>query len=46
MPRYAGLGDASDDPYLRFAEAVNRLNLTEKRDQANGAAGGFRVEHS
>jgi hypothetical protein len=37
---------ASVDTYLRFAEAVNRLDLTRERDQANGAAGGFLVEHS
>jgi hypothetical protein len=37
---------ASVDTYLRFAEAVNRLHLTENGTKANGGAGGFQVEHS
>jgi hypothetical protein len=37
---------ASVDTYLPFAEAVNRLHLTENGTKANGGAGGFKVEHS
>jgi hypothetical protein len=37
---------ASVDTYLRFAEAVNRLDQTENGTKLTEAAGRFLVEHS